>query len=188
MCSTCYHQLEWHHQINKFDGIPFESFFDYGPIFQSRIHQYKSLGDIVLGKTFLFQHRDYLKLKYHGYTFVPAPSHEEHMQQRGFYHLDEILVSLGLPIIHIFYKNKPYRQAEQDFQGRQEIHTIIERHKHILMPQKIVLFDDVMTTGETIRSMIKSLPIHQKIIIKIIVLARKIETSSRLHSSTKMVK
>jgi adenine/guanine phosphoribosyltransferase-like PRPP-binding protein len=56
------------------------------------------------------------------------------------------------------------------------------------MPQKIVLFDDVMTTGETIRSMIKSLPIHQKIIIKIIVLARKIETSSRLHSSTKMVK
>jgi len=188
MCSTCYHQLEWHHQINKFDGIPFESFFDYGPIFQSRIHQYKSLGDIVLGKTFLHQHRDYLKLKYHGYTFVPAPSHEEHMQQRGFYHLDEILVSLGLPIIHIFYKNKPYRQAEQDFQGRQEIHTIIERHKHILMPQKIVLFDDVMTTGETIRSMIKSLPIHQKIIIKIIVLARKIETSSRLHSSTKMVK
>ena len=188
MCSTCYHQLEWHHQINKFDGVPFESFFDYGPIFQSRIHQYKSLGDIVLGKTFLHQHRDYLKLKYHGYTFVPAPSHEEHMQQRGFYHLDEILVSLGLPIIHIFYKNKPYRQAEQDFQGRQEIHTIIERHKHILMPQKIVLFDDVMTTGETIRSMIKSLPIHQKIIIKIIVLARKIETSSRLHSSTKMVK
>ena len=188
MCSTCYHQLEWHHQINKFDGIPFESFFDYGPIFQSRIHQYKSLGDIVLGKTFLHQHRDYLKLKYHGYTFVPAPSHEEHMQQRGFYHLDEILVSLGLPIIHFFYKNKPYRQAEQDFQGRQEIHTIIERHKHILMPQKIVLFDDVMTTGETIRSMIKSLPIHQKIIIKIIVLARKIETSSRLHSSTKMVK
>ena len=188
MCSTCYHQLEWHHQMNKFDGVPIESFFDYGPIFKSRIHQYKSLGDIVLGKTFLHQHRDYLKLKYLGYTFVPAPSHEEHILQRGFHHLDEILFSLGLPVTHVFFKNKPYRQAEQDFQGRLGIRAIIQRTEHIIVPRKIVLFDDVMTTGETMRSMIRQLTINQKIIIKIIVLARKIETSSRLQSSTKMLK
>jgi competence protein ComFC len=174
--------------MNKFDGIPIESFFDYGPIFKSRIHQYKSLGDIVLGQTFLHQHHDYLKLKYHGYTFVPAPSHDEHKQQRGFQHLDEILYSLGLPITHVFFKNKPYRQAEQDFQGRQGIRNIIQRQEHILVPQKIVLFDDVITTGETIRSMIRQLPNNQKINIKIIVLARKIETSSRLQSSPKMLK
>jgi competence protein ComFC len=180
--------LEWHHQLNVFDGISIESFFDYGPLFKSRIYQYKTLGDIVLGQTFLHQHRNYLRFKYHGFTFVPAPSHHDHMLQRGFHQLDEILLSLGLPLRHLFFKNKPFRQAEQDFQGRQAIHDVIQRDMTLLVPKKIVLFDDVMTTGETMRSMIKQIPINQKSSIKIIVLARKIETSSRLQSSPKMLK
>ena len=188
MCSTCYHQLEWHHQINKFDGITIESFLDYGPLFKSRIHQYKTLGDIVLGQTFLYHHHDYLKLKYHGFTFVPAPSHDEHILQRGFHHLENMLLPLGLPTLHVFFKNKPYRQAEQGFQGRQGIHEVIQRYAHILIPRKIVLFDDVMTTGETMQCMVRLLPKNQKYILKIIVLARKIETSSRLQSSSKMLK
>jgi predicted amidophosphoribosyltransferase len=188
MCSSCYHQLEWHHQLSRFDGFPIESFFDYGPLFKSRIHQYKTLGDIVLGQTFLDQHRDYLKLKYRHFTFVPAPSHHDHMLQRGFHHLEEILLSLGLPFQRLFFKNKAYRQAEQDFQGRQRIHDVIERHLNMLVPQKIVLFDDVMTTGETMRTMINQLTTHRQTVIKIIVLARKIETSSRLQSPLKMLK
>jgi hypothetical protein len=45
-----------------------------------------------------------------------------------------------------------------------------------------------MTTGETMRSMIKLLPVDQKFDLKIIVLARKIDTNSRLQSSSKMLK
>lgn len=188
LCSSCYHQLEWHHQLSTFEGVSIESFFDYGPMFQSRIHQYKTLGDIVLGQTFLYQHIDYLRLKYRGFTFVPAPSHQDHIMHRGFHHLDEILLPLGLPTHHIFFKNKPYRQAEQGFQGRQAIHEVLQRLDHISLPRRLVLFDDVMTTGETIRSMMNQLPSSQKTDLKIIVLARKIETNTRLQSSSKMLK
>jgi competence protein ComFC len=188
VCSTCQHQLEWHHQLATFEGFPIESFLDYGPLFKSRIHQYKALGDMELGKTFLHQHRDYLRLKYRGFTFLPAPSHRDHIVGRGFHHLDEMLVALGFPLLHVFYKNKAYRQAEQDYHGRQGIHDVIQRHADTPLPRKLVLFDDVMTTGETIRSMTRQLPIHEKFELKIIVLARKIETNSRLQSSSKMLK
>ena len=188
LCSTCFHQLEWHHQLRQFEGVSIESFFDYGPIFKSRIHQFKALGDIVLGKTFLYQHLDYIRLKYHGYTFVPAPSHHDHMINRGFHHLDEILLPLGCSILHLFFKNNAYRQAEQDFQGRQGIHEVLRRFDQISVPRKLVLFDDVLTTGETMRSMLSQLPNKKKIDLKIIVLARKIETNSRIQSATKMLK
>jgi competence protein ComFC len=180
--------LEWHHQLSTFEGWSIESFLDYGPFFKSRIHQYKALGDIELGKTFLHQHQDYLRIKYRGFTFLPAPSFSEHVLQRGFHHLDEILLPLGIPLLHVFYKNKPYRQAEQDVQGRQGIHDVIQRHADTPLPRKLVLFDDVMTTGETIRSMTRLIPIHEKFDLKIIVLARKIETNSRLQSASKMLK
>jgi competence protein ComFC len=180
--------LEWHHQLSTFEGWSIESFLDYGPFFKSRIHQYKALGDIELGKTFLHQHQDYLRLKYRGFTFLPAPSFSEHVLQRGFHHLDEILLPLGFPLLHVFYKNKAYRQAEQDFQGRQGIREVIQRHQPIHLPRKIVLFDDVMTSGETIRSMIQLMPIQEKFDLKIMVLARKIDTNSRLQSSAKMLK
>ena len=188
VCSKCDHQLEWHHQLGKWEGASIESFLDYGPSFKSRLHQYKAWGDIELGKTFLHQHYDYLKFKYRGYTFLPAPSHQDHIHQRGFYHLDEMLLPIGLNPLHVFYKNQSYRQAEQDFRGRQGIHDVIERHLHLSIPRKVVLFDDVMTTGETMRRMMNLIPMNEKIEIKIIVLARKIDTNSRLQSSSKMLK
>lgn len=188
LCSRCYYQLEWHHQLSTFEGFPIESFLDYGPTFKSRIHLYKALGDVELGRTFLHHLHDYLRMKYHGFTFLPAPSHLDHMTSRGFHHLDEILLPLGFPLRHVFYKNKAYRQAEQDYHGRQGIHDVIQRDMDSPLPQKLILFDDVMTTGETLRRMIKLISFEKKIDLKIIVLARKIETNSRLQSSSKMLK
>ena len=187
-CAKCYAQLEWHHQISSFEGFPIESFFDYGPVFKARIHQFKGFGDVVLGPTFLHQHAMYLKLKYHGFSFLSAPSHPFDIQQRGFHHLDEIVLSLGLPMVQAFYKNKHHRQAEQNAEGRKEIQHVIERHPSVRLPRKILLFDDIMTTGETIRSMLKLLPSVEKNDVKILVLARKKETTSRLQTTVEMLK
>jgi adenine/guanine phosphoribosyltransferase-like PRPP-binding protein len=45
-----------------------------------------------------------------------------------------------------------------------------------------------MTTGETIRSMLKLLPSVEKNDVKILVLARKKETTSRLQTTVEMLK
>jgi predicted amidophosphoribosyltransferase len=187
-CAKCYAQLEWHHQISSFEGFPIESFFDYGPVFKSRIHQFKGFGDVVLGSTFLHHHAMYIKLKYHGFSILSAPSHPLDIQQRGFHHLDEIILPLGLPKVQAFYKNKHHRQAEQNAEGRKDIQYVIERHPSLRFPRKILLFDDIMTTGETIRSMLKLLPIARKNNVKILVLARKKETTSRLQTAVEMLK
>jgi predicted amidophosphoribosyltransferase len=119
---------------------------------------------------------------------LPAPSFSDHVLQRGFHHLDEILLPLGITLLHVFYKNKAYRQAEQDVQGRQGIREVIQRHQDMPLPRKMILFDDVMTSGETMRSMIQLIPIHERYDLKIMVLSRKIDTNSRLQSASKMLK
>jgi hypothetical protein len=45
-----------------------------------------------------------------------------------------------------------------------------------------------MTSGETMRSMIQLIPIHERYDLKIMVLSRKIDTNSRLQSASKMLK
>lgn len=173
LCRSCYQHIEWHHRIERWQGIPIESLFDYGPVFQKMIYQFKSNLDVELGPVFLNQHNRYLKLKYFQYTFVLAPTHENDLIQRGFHPLVEIFKSVGLPLLILFEKNRPYRQSEQQGADRRGIQQVITLKKGISMPQRICLVDDVMTTGETLKAMIgllKPISINH---VKIFVLARK---------------
>jgi predicted amidophosphoribosyltransferase len=173
LCRICYQQIEWHHRIERWQGIQIESLFDYGPVFQKMIYQFKSNLDVELGSVFLNQHNTYLKLKYFQYTFVLAPSHDDDLIKRGFHPLVEIFKAVGLPLLILFEKNRPYRQSEQQGRDRQGIQQVTILKKSISIPQRICLVDDVMTTGETLKAMIGLLkPISFKH-VKILVLARK---------------
>ena len=173
LCIRCYQKLEWHHQLGRFLGFPMESLFDYGEHFQSTIHQFKTLRDVVLGEVFLNQHRLYLRWKYHGYTLVPAPSHPLDTAQRGFFPLQEIWRDVGLPWLDAFEKRVPYRQVEQGTEARHEIHSILTRKEGVTLPKRILLIDDVMTSGETMKAMIGQLATRERLLLKIFILARK---------------
>lgn len=187
-CNRCYESLEWKHEVTWFAGIKIESFFEYGKTFQTRIYQYKHGLDIELGQTFLHEHRWYLKLKYHRYTLVPAPSHEEDIGIRGFQHVRVIYQPLQLPFKELYLKQQPYHQAEQHAEGRLAIHHIIKRNNNDLPKQPICLVDDVMTTGETLKAMINLIPNESRKNLRILVLAKKSFQNPPYHSSIKMVK
>jgi competence protein ComFC len=173
LCRSCYQQIEWHHRIERLQGIQIESFFDYGPVFQKMIYQLKSNLDVELGSVFLNQHITYLKLKYFQYTFVLAPTHEDDLSKRGFHPLVEIFKTVGLPLLILFEKNRPYRQSEQQGADRQGIQQVTILKKNINIPERICLVDDVMTTGETLKAMIGLLKPNSIKHVKIFVLARK---------------
>lgn len=173
LCLNCYTKLEWHHQIENWQGYTIESLFDYGPTFQKMIYQFKSNLDVDLGPVFLNQHAPYLKLKYCSFNFVLAPTHEQDLKLRGFHPLIEIFKSIGLPMKTLFEKNQPYRQSEQRGLDRLHIKQVINLKQGIEIPKRICLVDDVMTTGETLKTMIELLkPVSYKQ-LKILVLSRK---------------
>ncbi|MEY3431275.1 MAG: hypothetical protein RIS53_173 [Bacillota bacterium] len=184
LCPNCYQQLEWHQRVEDWHGYKIESLFDYGPTFQKMIYQFKSNLDVELGSIFIDQHVPYLKLKYWPFTLVLAPTHEQDLRVRGFHPLIEIFKSIGLPMLTLFEKNRPYRQSEQRGLDRQHIKNVVVLKPGLQIPKNICLVDDVMTTGETLNTMIELLkPISPKH-LKILVLARKkqekIEITTRI--------
>jgi predicted amidophosphoribosyltransferase len=185
LCIRCYQKLEWHHQLGRFLGFPMESLFDYGEHFQATIHQFKTLRDVVLGEVFLNQHRLYLRWKYHDYTLIPAPSHPLDTAQRGFLPLQEIWRDVSLPWLDAFEKRVPYRQAEQGTEGRLGIHSILTRKEGVNLPKKILLIDDVMTSGETMKAMIGLLATEERPLVKIFILARKKVEKNEITSANK---
>jgi competence protein ComFC len=79
------------------------------------------------------------------------PSSEEKIKERGFSHLMEMYASLGLPMMEPFIKNASAVQKELNYAGRQKITEQISLRKDAVLPEKIVLCDDVITTGATLK-------------------------------------
>lgn len=188
LCPKCYHKLEWRHEVSKFEGTPTESFFDYGEVFQERIHQFKTLGDVEIGPTFLNQHLLYLRWKYHRYTLVFAPSHVDDVARRGFQHLESIFGPLKLPMIQPFFKNQPYRQATQERSQRSQIQMIMELKPNTEFKDRLCLVDDVMTSGETMRAMKSKIPVRFFPTMRMMVLARVNPVKKSIQSDLKMIK
>lgn len=171
ICHGCYQQLEWHHEWFKFDKYDGESLFLYGDVFQARLRQYKTYYDLELAPTFLHYHRYYLKLKYYGYTIIPAPSHVDMIASRGFQHLHEIAKIIGLPIQDLFAKTTTVKQSQRPLNERSMIIQHLRLMPNAKIPKKLLLFDDVVTTGSTLSAMLHPLKQVPNIKIKILILA-----------------
>lgn len=171
ICHRCYQQFEWQHAWFKIDLYDGESLFLYGDFFQARLRQYKTFYDLELAPTFLHYHRYYLKMKYHGYTIIPAPSHVDMIALRGFQHLHEMAKIIGLPIQDLFSKTTAVKQSQRSLKERPMILQHLTLMPNAKIPKKVLLFDDVVTTGSTLRAMLHPLKHVPNIKIKILILA-----------------
>lgn len=114
-----------------------------------------------------------MRMLYPGYTIVPAPSSKNHDDERGFNHVREMFSCLGLPMIHAIEKTDDRKQSDLDYRSRQEV------GKHLrwvggrsVSGKKILLVDDVYTTGATARNCIKLLKKHGASKIRVLVMAK----------------
>lgn len=151
---------------------------EYNDFFRSLLFSYKAIGDLALAPVFLDGYQDVLKRKYRHYTIVFAPSYKKDDEQRGFMTLPWIFKSLNLPMLQVFYKKVPYKQAIS--KHRETIYHIIAlRGTPDIRHKKILLVDDVTTSGHTLEACRRLLlPYHpQK--IEILVLAKKTKKKKR---------
>ncbi len=136
--------------------------FEYNDFFRALLYRYKGQGDLALSTLFLVNDLKQLKRKYRGYTIVVVPSSAQDNFRRGFAFLPWIFQPLKLPMISPFYKQIEYKQSSS--KNRLDIQNVICLKKHIyLKNKKLLIVDDVMTSGNTLKTCIKLLePLQPK--------------------------
>lgn len=144
----------------------------YNDFMRSLLFSYKAMGDLALAPIFLERYKEKLKRKYRGYIICVVPSLEKDNLTRGFAVLPPIFQSLGLEIISPFYKKYEYKQATS--KHREAIYDVID-FKEIpkIAEKKVLLCDDVSTSGHTLKACRSLLYLCQPRKIEVLVIASK---------------
>ena len=157
ICDKCFNQFSIHFYKFKVLGFSCLSIYDYDDVFKSRLYQLKGCYDIVLARSFLESFIDELNLIYRSFYLVFVPSSLQDDLARGFNHVKVIFSFLKLKQLDILYKKMNYKQSEQSADNRSNIKNIIEIKNVDLSDKKILLVDDVITTGNTLKACINLL-------------------------------
>lgn len=151
LCFEC--RNKWKRINLKFnlDGIPVESPYLYNDDFAHCLIQYKECGDEALKKIFLYKVKNHLKIKYKNYTFCLMPSSKEKEISRGFSHLEKMFETITPNILSPFIKIDNSSQKGLSRNERLKISNKIYLKENIVLPKNILLCDDTITTGSTLR-------------------------------------
>ena len=145
------------YQRFKIEDVRCLAIYRYDGLIKDSLLALKVHGDIAIAKIFLGPIKNYLKSEYQGYQIVPTPSLASHDKKRGFNHVQEIFKVLDMPIKPLISKTKNWKQSDQHFDKRSNVRNILKINGPVDPKQKILLVDDILTTGETLRASIKLL-------------------------------
>ena len=158
LCHTCRSNWKRIEQRFRFQGKPAYSIYAYEGGFSSCLLQYKECYDEALKSVFLMQDRSQLRRMFHGRTLLLLPSSREKEAERGFSHLRGMFEVLGLPMLEPFEKTDAASQKLRTRSERRSVEHHIRLKNGVQLPRKVVLCDDVITTGATMRGALSALP------------------------------
>lgn len=172
ICSKCLDQFEITFFSRLINGVEALSIYQYNDAFKETLYRYKAKGDIELAPIFLFSYRYYLKFKYEGYIIVPIPSTKEGDEKRGFNHVHEVFKWLRLPFMNCLRKKIDFKQSDYDFDERQKVKDKLSiEDGNQLRNKKILIVDDLITTGATVKAVISLIRKYQPYMIRVLTLA-----------------
>ena len=167
LCECCRKQLEYAPIKVKLHGVEIRSYYRYNDTLKSLILQYKECYDEALKDVFFYDLKWKLRLKYYDYIIVICPSSKSNLERRGFNHLYLMCASIGLKIEDILYKKEDLSQNNLNYQARAKMIGNIALKDGAVPPPKILLIDDILTTGSTIVGAYRALKTAENIVIPI---------------------
>ena len=90
-----------------------------------------------------------------GYTIVPVPLSEERLAERGFNQVEGLIE--GIPYRDIFEKRDIEKQSSKTREERLSQDNAFCLKEGINLPDKIIIVDDIYTTGSTLYQMVQLL-------------------------------
>lgn len=173
LCEDCFSKLDAKFLSFKIGNIKGLAVYEYNDYIKELIYKLKGCYDYELKDVFLVRYLLYFRMKYHGYYIVFVPSYYLDDEKRGFNHVHAIFEGLKLLELPILNKKIAHKQSDQSFNGRRSIKNVLEIDKNIsLKGKKILLVDDIMTTGSTLLTSIELLRNQDAHKIEILVIAK----------------
>lgn len=157
LCETCRKQLRYAPKTFEVRDIKVQSYYEYNDFLKSIILQYKECYDEALKDVFFYDLNFKLRMKYHDFTIVLVPSSKSNLERRGFNHLALMCQKIGLPIADILEKEKDLSQNNLGLIKRQKMVDNIKLKEGSYRPERILLIDDILTTGSSIYGAYKAL-------------------------------
>ena len=180
MCENCFNSFKAkfiHFNINSIDAL---AIYNYDETIQKLIYTFKGCYDYELKDVFLTRYLSYLKLIYKGYVVVPAPSSKVDDEKRGFNHVVEMFKSLNLPLYQVLRKVNKEKQSSKTSKDRLKVNKNIEGFDlEKLKGKKVLIVDDIYTTGATIQRSIDVVKKGHPKKIKVLVIAKTIDLDKR---------
>ena len=154
ICTKCFSSFPVVHKKIKFHEVEVYSIYAYRQPINALLMDLKMKGDIALSMVFLSPFKNYIEFMFKDYIILPVPSTKASDKKRGFNHVVEISKALNLEVKEVFYKSKDYKQTNQKFGNRKDISKVIKLKVNLDKKKKYLLLDDVMTSGNTIKTCI----------------------------------
>ena len=174
ICNKCFNELDCIYNVFFINNVKALCIYNYDESLTNLLYRFKGCFDYELKDVFLSRQKSYLKTKFFNYYMVPIPSWKEDDEIRGFNHVEEIFKTLNIPIIKCLRKKERFKQSELKKREREKIKQKIEIvNGDLLKGKNILIVDDVMTTGSTIKAAINLINYYDPKKIKVLILARK---------------
>lgn len=179
ICHDCLLEMKPEIREFKLDGVKCLHLYFYNEKIQELLYQFKGCKDYELKTIFLEYYKLYLNYKFNGYYIVPAPSYQKNNAERGFNHVEEMFGVLNLKMMKIIHKIKEVKQADLTSEERSKIGEVLTIDNVNLVHKKILIVDDVFTTGSTVKAMIKLLKSKGAKKIKVLLMSKTLDFDKR---------
>ena len=136
--------------------VSHRAIFIYNQAMKDFFSRYKFDGDFLLRKAFASVLSEELK-KYKGYQFVVIPLSPERFLERGFNQVEGLVEAAGFSYLDLIEKREERASSSKSRSERLETELPFFVKSGITIPKKILLIDDIYTTGTTINRVKKLL-------------------------------
>ncbi|TYS89307.1 ComF family protein [Rossellomorea aquimaris] len=142
----------------EWKGILHQNFslYRYNDFLKEYLAKYKYRGDYVLARAFSHTIKTYLtKMEYD--LIIPIPLSDERLYERGFNQSTALLEEAGVRPSNILTRLHSEKQSKKSRKDRLRQKQVFQLVRSDLNGKSILLFDDIYTTGTTLRQAAKLL-------------------------------
>ena len=188
ICADCMSKLKPSFRSFSINNIKGLAIYDYDENIEGLLYQFKGCFDIELKDVFLARFSKELRLYFRGYSIVPIPSYISDDMKREFNHVIEMFSCLDLPIIRVLEKTMKYKQSDQKRKDRKLIAKVLKMSNiNEIENKKILLVDDVCTTGSSLSAAINLIRLGKPKMIKILVMSKVLYKKDLIHANAKSI-